>query len=322
MALGSGPRVVDTVRMTDVIARRCPSCSHKPLRVFEHHLVCDACNGMLMPVGDFEAAVHEIDHACGPLGFDDAREAGKPCPCCGGAMSEATVSIGGFPFPEPMLRCQQDGLWVSQACLAAVFARFSRHVRIGGGAGPARSPEVYAPVTSGGIAAAMASIQEAFTSSQAASAGLAISRWHRTKPRVHSLFVSAYKDRRLGCPSCREVELDYCGERWACETCRGSFVENAALTAMVMDMTNAPWELPRVDGKVGERGCPMCGAAMLVEVLEAVTIDRCPAHGVWFDDHELEDALHHAGTGSPTSIGGWLKRLFHRHGKIEGERGA
>src|SRR5512140_963556 len=77
--------------MTDVIARRCPSCSHKPLRVFEHHLVCDACNGMLMPAGDFEAAVHEIDHACGLLGFDDAREAGKPCPCCGDAMSEATV---------------------------------------------------------------------------------------------------------------------------------------------------------------------------------------------------------------------------------------
>jgi hypothetical protein len=306
--------------MVDSIARRCPSCSHKPLRVFKHHLICDACNGMLMPTSDFEAAIHEIDHACGPLRFEDARDAGKPCPCCPRVMSVSTVSIGSIPLSEPMLRCAQDGLWVSQAGLAAVFAQLSRHVRIGRGGVTSHDPGVYAPVTSGGLAAAMQSIHDAFGRSGPASAGLAISRWHDTKPRVHTLFVSAYKDRRLGCPSCKEVELDYRGERWECETCRGSFVENAALTAMVTDMTNGPWELPVVDGKPGERGCPMCGAAMLVEVLEAVTIDRCPTHGVWFDDHELQDALHHASTGSPTSIGGWLKRLFHRHGKIEGHK--
>lgn len=302
--------------MTDATALRCPSCSHKSLRVFEHRLVCDDCNGMLMPTDDFATAIREIDPSRGPLGFDDPRDAGTRCPRCARPMSSSTVSIGALPLPERMLRCEQDGLWVSQACLAAVFARLSRHVRIGGGVGRSHDPGVYAPVTSGGIAAAMSSIHEAFAATGPASTGLAISRWHRTRPSVHTLFVSAYKDRRLGCPSCKEVELDYRGERWGCDTCRGSFVENAALTAMVTDMINGPWELPVVDGAPGERACPMCRAAMLVEVLEAVTIDRCTTHGVWFDDHELEDALHHASTGTPTTIGGWLKRLFHRHGKL------
>jgi hypothetical protein len=274
-----------------------------------------------MSLDDFAVAIHEIDPSRGPLGFDDPRGAGTPCPRCAAPMSAPVVSIGGLALPERMLRCEQDGMWVSQACLAAVFARLSRHVRLGGGAGASHDPGVYAPVTSGGIAAAMSSIHEAFAAGAPASSGLAISQWHRTRPRVHSLFVSAYRDRRLGCPSCKEAPLDYRGERWACDTCRGSFVENAALTAMVADMTSAPWELPVVAGQPGDRGCPMCGAAMVVEVLEAVTIDRCTAHGVWFDDRELEDALHHAGTGSPTTIGGWLKRLFHRHGTIEGDRG-
>jgi Zn-finger nucleic acid-binding protein len=307
--------------MSDPTALRCPSCSHKPLRSFEHRLVCDACHGMLMPTDDFAVAIREIDPSRGPLGFADPRDAGKPCPRCRRAMSSSAVSIGALALPERMLRCEQDGLWVSQSCLAAVFARLSRHVRIGGGAGPSHDPGVYAPVTSGGLAAAMSSIHEAFTAGTPASAGLAISRWHRTRPSVHTLFVSAYKDRQLACPSCKEAVLDYRGERWACDTCRGSFVENAALAAMVAEMINCPWELPPTAGKPGERGCPVCGAAMRVELLEAVTIDRCAAHGVWFDDHELEDTLHHAGTGSPTGISGWLRRLFHRPGKLEDKRG-
>jgi hypothetical protein len=300
--------------MTYARALRCPSCSHRPLRAFEHRLVCDACNGMLVPINEFVTAIHEIDPSRGPLEFADPRDSGKRCPRCARPMSTSTVSIGAIPLPESMLSCEQDGMWVSQAVLAAVFARLSRNVRIGGGAGPSRDAGVYAPVTSGGIAAAMNSIHEAFAASAPASVGLAISRWHHTRPSVHTLYVSAYKDRHLGCPVCKGVELDYRGERWACEACHGSFVESAALTAMVTDMINGPWELPIAAGERGERGCPVCGDAMRCEVLEAQAIDRCAAHGVWFDDHELQDALHHAGTGSPTTLGGWLKRLFHRDG--------
>ena len=51
---------------------------------------------------------------------------------------------------------------------------------------------------------------------------------------------------------------------------------------------------------------------MIVELLEGVTIDRCAGHGVWFDDSELQAALHHA-SAEPTGLGGWIKQLF-QHG--------
>lgn len=52
---------------------------------------------------------------------------------------------------------------------------------------------------------------------------------------------------------------------------------------------------------------------MIVEVLEGVTIDRCDVHGVWFDDPELEQALHHS-SAPPDGLVAWLKRLFRRAG--------
>ncbi|MDB4957161.1 MAG: hypothetical protein JWO36_4730 [Myxococcales bacterium] len=294
----------------------CPSCPNAPLREFQNRLVCDTCSGMLIRDDDFAAAIHELDGSSDPLTFHDRNEPGKPCPRCAGPMVLSDVSVGTIALKSPLLRCEPHGLWVLQSELTALFARVSRRRRMIGG--HSSGPGVYGPPTSGGIVAAMQSIHDAFGGSAPATSGLTISQWSNTRPRVHTLFVSTYKDRRLGCPSCKEVALDYRGDRWACDTCSGSFVENAALTAMVMDMTNSPWELPvGVSDKAGERACPVCSEAMRVEVLEAVTIDRCAAHGVWFDDKELEAALHHVGTGSPTSIGGWLKQLFHRHGKIE-----
>jgi hypothetical protein len=166
------------------------------------------------------------------------------------------------------------------------------------------------------MSAAMAGIANAFGRGGPASSALAISNWHDHRPRVHTLFVSAHKDRRLGCPACKETALSYQGHRWGCATCAGSFVENAALAAMIAEMSQQPWAAPAVSGAPGDRACPLCGAAMLVELLEAVTIDRCADHGVWFDDEELQAALHHAGA-PPLGIGGWLKQLFHRHGSIE-----
>jgi Zn-finger nucleic acid-binding protein len=54
---------------------------------------------------------------------------------------------------------------------------------------------------------------------------------------------------------------------------------------------------------------------MVVEVLEAVTIDRCSPHGVWFDEAELQTALHHASEPHRSGVGSWVKQLFHRHGE-------
>jgi Zn-finger nucleic acid-binding protein len=300
------------------MALSCPCCPASSLREFHDRYVCDTCNGMLIRADDFVAAIHEIDGASDPLAFQGSVDAGVACPSCALGMKRSKATIGALELADPIMHCERDGLWVARDALTAAFARVSRRERMRRGPGLSRiDGGVYAPVTSGGIAAAMSSIHEAFTSRTPATSGLAISQWQSARPRVHTLFVSTYKERRLGCPSCKEAALDYRGDRWDCRTCAGSFVENAALSAMVTDMTNSPWELPIVEGKPGERECPVCAAPMLVEVLEAVTSDRCASHGVWFDAHELQDALHHASTGEPTSVGGWLKRLFHRHGKVD-----
>ena len=291
-------------------------CVDSPLREFHDRYICDNCNGMLLRDDDLADAVAEIDGSRSGLAFGAERGAGKPCPICTRELVACSATVCGLPMSEPVLRCERDGMWVSQAMLAAVFAKASRRVRT---LHVDRAP--YSPGLAfgprGSVGAAMESVRDAFGAGTPATAGLAISHWGRMRPRVHTIFVSAYKDRRLGCPSCKEVALAYAGDRWMCNTCSGSFVENAALTAMIVDMTQNPWELPGVEGARGDRACPVCEQAMNVEVLEAVTIDRCAAHGVWFDDKELETALHHAMVGEPKSIGGWVRRLFHRHGKIE-----
>jgi Zn-finger nucleic acid-binding protein len=156
----------------------------------------------------------------------------------------------------------------------------------------------------------MASIANAFGGGGTASAGLAISHWGEQRPRAHTLFVSAHKNVKLECPACR-LALAYQGDRWGCQKCRGLYVENEALVAMVREMALAPWELPASSGKPGERACPICKTPMRTELLEGVTVDRCDIHGVWFDEHELEQALHHS-SPPPPGLGAWLKRLFVR----------
>ena len=37
----------------------------------------------------------------------------------------------------------------------------------------------------------------------------------------------------------------------------------------------------------GKRPCPICGNLMTVQTNEGISIDVCPAHGVWLDNGEL-----------------------------------
>ena len=137
-----------------VSAFQCPRCEGSPpLREFANRYICDACNGMLIGACDFVAAVHEIDQSSGALTYGEPHDAGKACPSCAHPMTSSRASIGALQLAEPVMRCDQDHLWLSQDALAATFARVSRRVR--GGGGFASSPGVYAPVTSGGLAAAM-----------------------------------------------------------------------------------------------------------------------------------------------------------------------
>ena len=293
--------------------RACPTCGNSALREFGDRLVCDECSSMLLTSDDLAKSIHELDGLSGAVAFSHVSPSQKPCPRCQGAMTSAVVVVGNTRIYGTSLHCEQHGVWISQGALAGAFALASRsnhsHVsgRAYGGAGNLGN----VPGGRGGLTN-LDGIRSTFSSGPA-SAGLAIGQWADSRPRVHTLFVSAYKDRTLGCPSCTDTKLSFEGDRWTCNSCNGCFVEDAALSAMVSEMSGTPWQPDAAKGGPGERVCPVCKKPMIVEVLEAVTIDRCEGHGVYFDPDELQATLAHA--AEPHHVTSWVSRLFHRHGK-------
>ncbi len=193
--------------------------------------------------------------------------------------------------------------------MTAVFAHVHRRATRGGGLDRSDAHTTSAQSV-GEMSGPMAQIANAFGPGRPASAALSISHWKQQKPLVHTLYVSACTDRTLTCPACDRVPLEFRGDRWACTACRGVFVEAAALVAIITAMTHALWEPPPPSMTPGARACPLCAASMAVFVSEGVTLDRCTAHGFWFDDAELGTVLHAAVTPAPTGIGGWLRRVF------------
>ncbi|MEZ4402593.1 MAG: zf-TFIIB domain-containing protein [Kofleriaceae bacterium] len=287
----------------------CPVCPAAALREFAGRLVCDACGGMLIAVDDLAASIGEVADAAADAAdavrFADDAPAARGCPRCQAPLCASAVTLAGLRSPERLLRCAHHGVWLPRDTMVAVFARLGRRaggrfraLGVGGAGGRAGTS---------GVGGAMEAIGAAFGSG----GQLAISRQRLRRPRVHTLFVSAFHGQRLGCPACADAALGCQGDRWVCARCAGCFVEDAALVAMVTAMASAPWDLPPVAGPPGLRPCPVCATAMMTERLEGVAIDRCAAHGVWFDDAELQAALLHVGA-EPPGLGGWLKRLFGR----------
>lgn len=103
-------------------------------------------------------------------------------------------------------------------------------------------------------------------------------------------YVSAFVGQVLSCPSCK-TPLTAHADRFTCERCSGVFVENGALVELMSTMRSNPWELTPAEGPPGPRVCPVCAAAMTLERVETIELERCPQHGVWFDRDELADAL-------------------------------
>jgi len=169
---------------------------------------------MLISADDVVASIHELDGSSDPLEFIDTKSSSTGCPRCHHPMSECKLALGKLKLAGTFLRCDRDGIWFPRDAMTAVFARVSRRsgfrglgaVGSGGGratggtAGSGSARVVDMPDAHGGWSGPMASIQGAFGASPPASSGLAISRWHDRRPRVHTLFVSAHKERRLGCP--------------------------------------------------------------------------------------------------------------------------
>jgi Zn-finger nucleic acid-binding protein len=77
-------------------------------------------------------------------------------------------------------------------------------------------------------------------------------------------------------------------------TCGGVWLSEAKLLEMAQDIKGSLVSLPW-DKRTGDtRGCPVCATAMLTVGLGGVELDRCSAHGIWFDAEELNRVLHGA----------------------------
>jgi ribosomal protein L37AE/L43A len=288
----------------------CPSCRGE---VHERagHLVCTSCNAMQLTGAELASAANALDGGSDAVSIADELPDDHTCPRCGGATTTCAIAIGPVAVRGRFIQCAAHGLWMTQDAMAATFARASRraHANVGSGRtyGGVASPAIAGDVR-GGFAGAIRSIGAAFGSGSPADAGLAINSGQGIS-HVHTVFVSTYKDRALACPQCAAT-LRYEGDRWACASCGGAFVENAALVAMVEDLTGEPFELHAAPTKPSPHVCPLCSTPMVTDALEGIAIERCATDGVWFGAHVLAAVLEHAVTPQPRES--WLHRLLHR----------
>lgn len=287
----------------------CPSCA-ATLREFQSRLICDHCGGIWIGAADLASAIADQRAEAPPeLVARDAKPTQTVCPCCPDPLEDVRLDVKYTDgttkrLKQPFLRCARDGLWCKPDVLAGVLAVIGTRGFGGGSRSYASLPEVQ-PVGLDGLPTG--------GSARSASDGLAISAWRtRRRQRTKTLSpVNAYADRTLGCPACPGRELRFLGDRYACEQCAGIFVENAAVAALVNEISPAYWELPAPSGKPGPRACPVCRELLVVEELETVAIDRCGAHGVWFDPAELATMLEHASRNvHEGGLRRWLARLF------------
>jgi Zn-finger nucleic acid-binding protein len=98
----------------------------------------------------------------------------------------------------------------------------------------------------------------------------------------------------MNCPTCKQP-LDQAGRTWKCETCDGAWVRAEVLVPMLEQSASTLVELPwQPSNEAHDRPCPECAVAMQHVKLGTVLLDRCEAHGVWFDARELAALLKQA----------------------------
>ena len=90
-------------------------------------------------------------------------------------------------------------------------------------------------------------------------------------------------------------------KRLCCDACTGIFIAVDDLRSALNDHASGVGTLAFRDAGVGKRACPRCRAPMTTcrlvatfdtdSALPAPELDRCVAHGVWFDVDELANVL-------------------------------
>lgn len=111
--------------------------------------------------------------------------------------------------------------------------------------------------------------------------------------------TSPFRDETFRCPACPESGLRTFATRLICDACQGMFVTRDDLVTQIGDLAGVVPELEFFKDKASERGCPRCTQAMIESRLRIrfpvieedpktpPRLDRCDAHGIWFDTDEL-----------------------------------
>jgi Zn-finger nucleic acid-binding protein len=99
----------------------------------------------------------------------------------------------------------------------------------------------------------------------------------------------SYRDDRPQCPAC-SVALDHTATRWRCQRCHGSLVPAAEVATELMQ--TSPDDVREIDDwLVPTSGtgwtCPCCATRMSTFTVLGVAVERCAAHGIWFDRDTL-----------------------------------
>lgn len=281
----------------------CPRCAGASIREANGYLVCESCDSLLLREADLAASIHELDATAGAIVAKPSGQAAGRCPRCGNLMDSCELFVAAHPLGGGFLRCAQDGVWMPRDVMVSLFAWAKDRGR-GQPQGHDRpyGRVIESSLSGRGIRSAgpapgsgMVSVIQGPRESLRHGSDLLISQRPSGWPYAHTAFVSALRGGHLVCPTCSGQPLSFRVDRWACERCQGSFVEDAALTEMISAMTNAPWELPASTGAAGSHKCPACAAVMTSERLQQVALERCALHGVWFSTGALQAVLEHAG---------------------------
>lgn len=102
------------------------------------------------------------------------------------------------------------------------------------------------------------------------------------------------------CPVCAERALDTDGERLTCGGCTGVFVTEAFVRRAIAEAERHGVQVAPIEHELAlhpatvvepARRCPRCMSDMAKHDLHGVIVDRCSAHGLWFDGEELQRVL-------------------------------
>lgn len=105
-----------------------------------------------------------------------------------------------------------------------------------------------------------------------------------------------YRQHAMACLVCGEA-LEARGPRLQCSTCGSALLPIAELERALSTMIpEGRPPMPPVETfltpSTGEpRHCPRCQHLMRPHALGPLAVDRCSAHGIWFDGDELAAAL-------------------------------